>query len=77
MAAVEIAAEPLVRQEVRRLFAEGGRVWTTPTPAGEAAIDAFHPLGPAKRLRAKPLAEFEGNDSFLRVLQAEKEGLVS
>lgn len=52
-------------------------VWTSPTPTGEAAIDPFHPLGPVKRLRAKPLKEFEGNDHFMRLLQAEKEGLVS
>lgn len=52
-------------------------LWTAPTPAGEAALDPFHPLAPVKRLGAKPLEEFEGSDDFLRLLQAEKEGLVS
>lgn len=42
---------------------------TTPTPAGEAALDPFHPLGCAKRLVNKPLRNFEGSDQFLRVLQ--------
>jgi len=52
-------------------------LWTAPTKDGEAALNAFHPLAPAKRLRAKPLRKFEGTDLFLRVQQAEKEGLVS
>ena len=56
---------------------ETAAVWTKPTAAGEAAINPFHPLGPVKRLAAKPLRMFEGTDHFLRLLQAEKEGLVS
>ena len=52
-------------------------MWTKPTAAGEAAINPFHPLGPVKRLAAKPLRQFEGTDHFIRLLQAEKEGLVS
>jgi hypothetical protein len=56
---------------------ETAAIWTKPTAAGEAAINPFHPLGPVKRLAAKPLRVFEGTDHFLRLLQAEKEGLVS
>lgn len=52
-------------------------LWTAPTKEGDAALNAFHPLAPAKRLRAKPLRKFEDSDLFLRVQQAEKEGLVS
>lgn len=52
-------------------------VWTTPTAAGDTTLDPFHPLAPVKRLVAKPLVKFEKGDHFLRLLQAEKAGLVS
>ena len=35
-------------------------MWTTPTAAGETAIDPFHPLARVKRLAGKPLERFEG-----------------
>ncbi|GAB4816099.1 hypothetical protein N2152v2_003145 [Parachlorella kessleri] len=73
MAAAEVGVEPSVRQHVREVFWEFGSVTTEPTPAGETALDPFHPLGPVKRLRHKLLRAFEGTDLFLR---AEKEGLV-
>lgn len=52
-------------------------VTTKPTAEGEATLNAFHVLGPAKRLAGKPLSKFEDSDLFLRVVQAEKAGLVS
>lgn len=39
---------------------DNAAVWTTPTAAGETAIDPFHPLARVKRLAAKPLERFEG-----------------
>ncbi|PRW45415.1 transcription elongation factor SPT6 isoform A [Chlorella sorokiniana] len=77
MAATEIAAEPLVRQVVRKHYQDNAAVWTAPTAAGETAIDPFHPLARVKRLGGKPLYSFEGSDDFLRLLQAEKEGLIT
>lgn len=47
-----------------------------PTPQGETILDAFHPYGRVKRLRAKPVEEFDGKEDFLRILQAEKENLL-
>ncbi|EFN54675.1 hypothetical protein CHLNCDRAFT_58171 [Chlorella variabilis] len=76
MAAAEIAAEPLIRQEVRKQYQDGAVVWTTPTAAGDTTLDPFHPLAPVKRLVAKPLVKFEKGDHFLRLLQAEKAGLI-
>ncbi|KAL4442498.1 hypothetical protein ABPG77_005082 [Micractinium sp. CCAP 211/92] len=77
VAAMQIAAEPLLRQEVRRQYQEHATVTTKPTAEGEATLNAFHVLGPAKRLAGKPLSKFEGSDLFLRVLQAEKAGLIT
>jgi transcription elongation factor SPT6 len=76
-AAAALAAEPAVRRAVREAFRRHAVVSTDPTPAGDAALGPFHPLGPAKRLRAKPLRRFEGTDLFLRVLAAEAGGLVT
>ncbi|PSC69358.1 transcription elongation factor SPT6 [Micractinium conductrix] len=77
VAATQIAAEPLVRQEVRKQYEEHACLWTKPTSAGDAALDPFHPLGASKRLVGRPIRHFEGTDLFLRILQAEKEGLVT
>lgn len=76
MAAAEISAEPAVRQYVRDLYWTMAVVSTSPTPAGETALDPFHLLGVTKRLRRKTLKSFEGTDLFLRVVQAERAGLI-
>ena len=47
-----------------------------PTPQGEQLLDPFHPCGRVKRLRDKPVQSFAGTDTFLRIAQAEKEGLI-
>jgi transcription elongation factor SPT6 len=49
---------------------------TSPTPAGEATLDPFHPLGIAKHLTSKRVTTLEGSDTWLRVLEAERQGLV-
>lgn len=77
VAAMQIAAEPLLRQEVRKQYQDHATITTKPTAEGEATLNAFHVLGPAKRLAGKPLSKFEGSDLFLRVLQAESAGLIT
>ncbi len=47
-----------------------------PTPQGEQLLDPFHLCGRVKRLRDKPVQSFAGSDTFLRIAQAEKEGLI-
>lgn len=77
MAAMELAAEPIVRSNVRDLFYQKGILSTKPTPAGESVLDPLHKYGCVKWLKDKPLLTFESSDQFLRVAQAEKEGLIS
>ena len=48
-----------------------------PTPAGETTLDAFHVLGSVKRLRGWPLRLITETDAFLRVLQANQDGLIT
>ncbi len=47
-----------------------------PTPQGEQLLDPFHICGRVKRIRDKPVQSFAGSDTFLRIAQAEKEGLI-
>lgn len=47
-----------------------------PTPQGEQLLDPFHLCGRVKRLKEKPVQSFAGSDTFLRIAQAEKEGLI-
>ena len=48
-----------------------------PTTTGESQLDIFHVLGPVKRLQNKPAPAFNGTDGYLRVMLAEKEGLIT
>ncbi|BDA45673.1 Transcription elongation factor SPT6 [Coccomyxa sp. Obi] len=77
MAISEMAAEPEVRKFVRNKFMAEAVISTEPTAQGESILDAFHPYGKVKRLRRKPVNEFDGDDDFLRILQAEKENLIT
>lgn len=47
-----------------------------PTPQGEQLLDPLHICGCVKRIRDKPVQSFTGSDTFLRIAQAEKEGLI-
>ncbi len=79
VAAARLAAEPGVRAAARELFWDKGTLDTTPTADGEASLDPFSPLGPAKRLRGKPLRRLRerGGDLFLKIAVAEARGLVT
>lgn len=47
-----------------------------PTAQGEQLLDPFHVCGRVKRIRDKPVQSFCGSDTFLRIVQAENEGLI-
>jgi hypothetical protein len=47
-----------------------------PTAQGEQLLDPFHVCGRVKRIRNKPVQSFCGSDTFLRIAQAEREGLI-
>jgi hypothetical protein len=49
---------------------------TSPTKAGEDTLDPFHPLGITKHLVDKPVRSLESQDTWLRILAAEKQGLI-
>lgn len=75
MAAVEISCEPCVRKHVRSIFIDNAVVTTTPTPAGNSAIDSYHQFAGVKWLRNKPLTRFD-DVQWLLIQKAEEEKLL-
>ncbi|WIA22113.1 hypothetical protein OEZ85_004454 [Tetradesmus obliquus] len=73
----ELAAEPCLRQVVRNELYQYALLSTTPTAAGEEALDPFHPYAITKRLADKKVSSLEGSDTWLRILAAEKAGLIT
>lgn len=47
------------------------------TAQGNAEFDAFHLHAPVRRLRNKPLAEFNDSDQYLHVIAAQSKGLIT
>lgn len=77
IATLKLATEPAIRNSVRQYFYANAVITTNPTSAGESTLSPFHPLGLVKRLSNKPLSSFDGTDVFLRILNAEKDGLIT
>ncbi|XP_065055474.1 transcription elongation factor SPT6-like isoform X4 [Rhopilema esculentum] len=75
MLAVQIARTPLVRQSVRQAFFDRAKVSLIPTKKGKKEIDDFHQYAAFKYIKHKPVRDLQG-EQFLKMCQAEKEGLV-
>ncbi|KAJ3050953.1 Transcription elongation factor spt6, partial [Rhizophlyctis rosea] len=74
--ATEIAADPVFRRHVRRLFLGDSAVTVTPTLRGRTEIDQGHPYYPFKYLTNKPVYHFK-DTQFASIIRAEEEGLVT
>ncbi|XP_029922869.1 transcription elongation factor SPT6 [Myripristis murdjan] len=76
MVAMQIAREPLVRHVLRQTFQERAKINIKPTKKGKKDIDEAHYGYSFKYLKNKPVKELNG-DQFLRMCQAEEEGLLT
>ncbi|KAM4627878.1 transcription elongation factor SPT6-like [Polymixia lowei] len=76
MVAMQIAREPLVRHVLRQTFQERAKLNIKPTKKGKKDIDEAHYGYSFKYLKNKPVKELNG-DQFLRMCQAEEEGLLT
>lgn len=47
------------------------------TAQGTAEFDAFHLHASVRRLRNKPLAEFNDSDQYLHIMAAKSKGLIT
>ncbi|KAL6748791.1 hypothetical protein V8C86DRAFT_3146273 [Haematococcus lacustris] len=79
LAAMELAAEPGVRRWMRTCFSQFASVSTSPTPQGRdhTLTEPHAKYGRVKRLGSKPVDTFQGTDLFLRVVQAERDRLIT
>lgn len=74
--AYALSCEPAVRKAVREQFWNRGAVSTSIQAPGLSTLNAFHPLGIAKRIKNKPVRSFKRKDTFLRLSAAEEEGYI-
>ncbi|KAK9828928.1 hypothetical protein WJX72_002842 [[Myrmecia] bisecta] len=77
LAAIDVAADPKVREVIRTLYINNLKLSTEPTASGLEKLDPFQPLGQVAHLKHKPASKFEGTDQFLRISIGEKEGLIT
>ncbi|KAK9807078.1 hypothetical protein WJX73_001549 [Symbiochloris irregularis] len=77
MAVTDLAADYKVKAWLRQQVEQLMQVSTDPTEAGESQLDPFHQLGTVKRLRKKPFPSFSRSDAFVKIHQAEAEGLLT
>jgi transcriptional accessory protein Tex/SPT6 len=77
MIGIQMAREPRIRAHVRELYFQRAAVNVRPTmPRGFNEIDESHPCFTMKYLEKKPCNELK-QDEFLRLVQAEQEGLLT
>ncbi|KAI1903238.1 hypothetical protein AGOR_G00025160 [Albula goreensis] len=76
MVAMQIAREPLVRHVLRQTFQERAKINIKPTKKGKKDVDEAHYAYSFKYLKNKPVKELNG-DQFLKMCQAEEEGLLT
>ena len=71
-----LSSEPAVRKAVRDQFWARATISTELKAAGASVLNAFHPLGIAKRIKGKPVSSFKRSDTYMRLSAAEEEGYV-
>ncbi|KAI9338069.1 SH2 domain-containing protein [Zopfochytrium polystomum] len=75
MLAQEIAADPVLRKFIRRIYHDDAVVTVTPTEKGKREIQYLHPYYPFKYMTKKPVFTFE-DARFLQMSAAEAAGLI-
>ena len=76
MIAQQIAADPALRNFIRRVYMTDAVVTVAPTSKGRAEINSSHKYYPFKYLTNKFVMDFK-DGQFLQILAAESEGLVT
>ncbi|TYZ65130.1 hypothetical protein PybrP1_009428 [[Pythium] brassicae (nom. inval.)] len=78
IAASKVAAEPNVRKCIREFYRQNARLYTEATLKGREEVDEFHYAHGMQYLAGMPVQEvFESKDMWLRIVRAEKEGLLT
>lgn len=78
IAASKVAAEPNIRKCIRDLYRQNARLYTDATLKGREEIDEFHYGHGIQYLVGMPVLEvFESKDMWIKIMRAEKEGLLT
>uniref|UniRef100_K3WKI6 Transcription elongation factor spt6 n=1 Tax=Globisporangium ultimum (strain ATCC 200006 / CBS 805.95 / DAOM BR144) TaxID=431595 RepID=K3WKI6_GLOUD len=78
IAASKVAAEPNVRKCIRDLYRQNAHLYTEATVKGREEIDEFHYAHGLQYIAEMPVLEvFDSKDMWLRIVRAEKEGLMT
>ncbi|KAG5728025.1 Transcription elongation factor SPT6 [Termitomyces sp. T112] len=73
----ELGKDPLLRNQIRKIFQEEARISVEPTERGVTKIDEHHHYFNFKYLQNKPIREMLDSSQFLNILMAESELLVT
>lgn len=77
-AAIELSAQPLIRNAMKNNISEHAHITTVLTEQGKKDLDLFHPSYRVKCVRQLQLSNLRHqNDLYLDILQCEKAGLIS
>ena len=76
-AANELAAQPVIRNMMKKQLREHGTITTTLTEQGRKDLDIFHHSYRVKLVDGKPLKELDHTDLYLDIQQCERSNLVS
>ena len=53
LAAQELAAQPIIRNMIKKDLRENGSLWTEPTEQGKKDLDVFHPSYRVKHIKER------------------------
>ncbi|KAG6851027.1 hypothetical protein H0H93_004514 [Arthromyces matolae] len=73
----ELGKDPLLRNQIRKIFQEEARVSVEPTERGISKIDEHHQYFSFKYLQNKPIKDMLDSAQFLNILAAESDLLVT
>ena len=77
-AAIELSAQPLIRNAMKNNISEHAHITTYVTDQGKKDLDLFHLSYRVKTVRQMPLSQLRNqNDLYLDILQCEKAGLIT
>lgn len=64
---MELAAQPIIREMIKKQLKEHGQMSTTPTDQGKKDLDLFHQSYRVKNVHKLPLKELFCSDLYLDI----------
>ena len=74
---MELAAQPVIRDLVKKALKDFGQLTTNPTEQGKKDLDLFHHSYRVKIVKKMPRKDLFNTDLYLDIMQCEKSNLVT